>query len=72
MVLDQDSTECPGQDDQDNAQEQTALGQRASFENVDDEREPQSQSQPQPQPQPVQGPHLEADVRTSYHWLKIY
>ena len=55
MVLNQDPAESSRQDD---GQAQTAApGQPAAIQNADDE--------PEPQPQPGQGPHLEADVRTS-------
>jgi hypothetical protein len=66
MVLDQDSAESPGQDGHDDGQAQTAPGQPAAIQNADDEPKPQPLPLPlpQPQPQPVQGPHLEADVRT--------
>lgn len=69
MVLDQGSAESSGQDGHDDGQAQTAPGQPAAIQNADDEPEPQRQ---QPQPQPVQGPHLEADVRTFSYWLEIY
>lgn len=59
MVLDQDPAKGSGQDGHDDGQAQTAPGEPAAIQNNDDG------PGPQPQPQPVQGPHLEADVRTS-------
>jgi hypothetical protein len=64
MVLDQDLAENPEQDGHDDVQAQTAFGQPAAIQSDDNESEPQPLPLPQPQLQPIQGPYLEADVRT--------